>query len=88
MDRQEWNPSEIEIEAGAERGEGAVVVVDELEGRLHGYGLCELSFPGEFQRVFIALLELGVLSRHAALVLRVQIGAAYLCIAVAGVLAA
>ena len=53
-----------------------------------GYGLGELSFPGEFQRVFIALLELGVLSRHAALVLRVQIGAAYLCIAVAGVLAA
>lgn len=30
------DPSEIEIEAGAERGEVAVVVVDELEGRLHG----------------------------------------------------
>ena len=53
---------ETDIESGTEHREVSIVVFDVLERWLKGYGFCQLSFPGYFQRIFRTLLEAGVLA--------------------------
>ena len=79
--------SETVVQACAERGEVAFCVIDVLEGGLQSDVAVQLAAVCQLNGVLGALTEASALSRQSALVETVAVGAAYLGIPVAGILA-